>query len=543
MTTYRDVNHALPDLANLIMVGGERVDTKVGKTMELLMQNFTLTEPLNREVIVPGRKASLSAQIVETAWVLSGKDDIETLLPYLPRAADFSDDGEVWRAAYGPRLRAWRPINEGQCEVDCAEAPFCDHRGVTPVDQLANVVKLLQHNPSTRRAVISLWDPALDYPNPTSKDVPCNNWLSFVVRNETLHLQVAIRSNDLIWGWSGINQFEWSVLLEIVAKLTGNKVGTITYSTTSLHIYERHFTKATKLADASSDPVGGLPWVLSPRFEGLKGAGYSGVQMLDGVLIQFWELERGIRTGENPAAYLGMAEPMFRSWLQVLAFHWSRDGAHLRGLEGTPLWVAAHESPKPPKAEEVKLVPNRRLCDPLNGGNPFVDFAAKLHTEKSAVYGDSWKKRGEAMSIIPNEARKVDRLGVAGAGDSASDTVVDLLIYLIKHRLWLADKISSIPWPFPDRSNPSPTAGALLDEDLALGHVLRSLEMQYGHAAPTSDSVELIRRMFEDLVKRVDRKDSARYTVIDSMLPAVYVLARQLWAEDQEMSYRGADAD
>lgn len=503
MTTYRDVNEALPALARRIIQDGERVGARLGQqTQEVIMANFTLTEPLNREVVVPGRKASLPAQIVETAWVLSGKDDIETLLPYLPRAAEFSDDGQTWRAAYGPRLRNWgaQYDSDGGCD---------DH---IHTDQLAEVVRLLNDERGTRRAVMSIFDPAQDYTD--SKDIPCNNWISFISRNGVLHAQVAIRSNDLIWGWSGINQFEWSVLLEIVAKLTGNKVGTITYSTTSLHIYERHFSKAEQLADLApreyaSDPV--------PRFAPNMPSSGNLLHELDALLDAFWYCEGRIRTGKNVQAYWEFPEPMLRSWLQVLAFHWTREGSHLRGLELTPLWLAAHESPKPPKKETP---PATRVG--------FPEFAANLHAEKSAVYGDSWKKRGEAMSIIPNEARKVDRLGVAGAGDSAADTVIDLLIYLIKHRLWL------------DEGHDLSYEGS---ENDAVALQLRQLEMQNGDCTSEMQSATgYIVSMFEELVSAVDRGDTSRYSLIDRMLPTVYVLARSLWESEQD-GYSGADAD
>lgn len=61
-----------------------------------------------------------------------------------------------------------------------------------------------------------------------------------------------------------------------------------------------------------------------------------------------------------------------------------------------------------------------------------------LHTafEKSTVYGISWRKRGEAFSIVPNVARKVDRLGAPGAGDTELDTRMDLVNYLALYVGW-----------------------------------------------------------------------------------------------------------
>ena len=62
---------------------------------------------------------------------------------------------------------------------------------------------------------------------------------------------------------------------------------------------------------------------------------------------------------------------------------------------------------------------------------------ADLHQRKDRAYGDSWKKRGEFVSIQANVARKVDRLGVSDEDENALDTLMDLTIYLIKYRRWL----------------------------------------------------------------------------------------------------------
>ena len=167
MTEYRNADQALIGILKNLMETGNAVSSRQGeKTTELIHQSFTLTHPLEREILNPFRKASLPAQIAETMWVLAGRNDVEWLSNYLPRAAEFSDDGKVWRAGYGPRLRMWDAPGQGQHNV---------------VDQVQQVIDLLQGDPETRRAVISLWDPEQDWTN--SKDIPCNNWLHFLARD------------------------------------------------------------------------------------------------------------------------------------------------------------------------------------------------------------------------------------------------------------------------------------------------------------------------------------------------------------------------
>ena len=75
------------------------------------------------------------------------------------------------------------------------------------------------------------------------------------------------------------------------------------------------------------------------------------------------------------------------------------------------------------------------IGEPLPGG---VIQALVLLDEKGKAYGDSWRKRGEMFSILPNIARKVDRIGVPGAGDTLQDTIVDLLNYCLLYSCWLS---------------------------------------------------------------------------------------------------------
>lgn len=69
-------------------------------------------------------------------------------------------------------------------------------------------------------------------------------------------------------------------------------------------------------------------------------------------------------------------------------------------------------------------------------GNSPQDLLLRVASEKAAVYGISWRKRGEAFSIVPNIARKVDRLGAPGAGDTELDTRMDLVNYLALYVGW-----------------------------------------------------------------------------------------------------------
>lgn len=481
MTTYRTVNEALQSLCGEIINQPVQA-SRNGPTRELLFRHFDITQPLLREILIPERKASLPAQIAETMWVLAGRNDIAWLENYLPRAGDFSDDGKTWRAGYGPRIRAF---------------------GVDKVDQLEYVVETLQGDPNTRRAVIGLYDPTWDtFPG---KDIACNNWLHFLARGDRLDLHVATRSNDLIWGWSGINAFEWSVLLEVVASLTGLDVGQLHFSISSLHVYEQHWDRAERIA-YRTESLDRSDLVPPPRLM------VTSLSDLDREINKWFTVEALLRTqpsqysNNSDAVYRNISDPMLRSWLHVLGWWWSGDERWLDQIRNTRLEAAAMCGVARPESA---------------GSTDFVEYVTGLHSEKHAVYGDSWKKRGELIGIMANIARKIDRLGVAGAGDTSADTAIDLLCYLAKYRVWLTDYASApVIWSeqpegqfWSDSANPA--------NEIIAGCKSRKIAVE--------DAIRLLKSQFDHLEAEAETRSYERVTLVQEMIPVAFSLARWLW--------------
>jgi thymidylate synthase len=455
---FDGVNDGLPVLMGELLSDGDEFGSRSGRTKELMHVGITLRKPWQREIVLPERKASVAAQIVETMWVLSGRTDVAGLAPYLPRAVDFSDDGKTWRAGYGARLR--------------------NYHGV---DQLDYIVKTMTESPGSRQAVAAIWDPTVD--TQPGKDKACNVALSFSSRFGNLDLHVFIRSNDAMWGWSGINAFEWSVLQEVVASLAGLSVGSLHFSTTSFHLYEQHWDKARRISRAGG--IWGL--VDSPRF-----AGVSSLEDFDILTSEWFVYEALIRTGQ-PVDVAKFPEPMMRSWLRVLQWYWSADEKALEPLRGTRLYAACQAGVAPAgEPQEVQAAPIQKASP-----DEFVAFVNKLHAEKHAAYGDSWKRRGE-LGILGNIARKIDRIGsgVETSDETQTDTAIDLLVYLVKFYCWLFDKAGDpsdvaevLAFAQPQQSTTDTLVtdfGVLETGDLRLGQkqalVYNMVERAYGYA-------------------------------------------------------------
>lgn len=301
MRAYASISAAFLGELREILTSGEIIDVRGSRTRELVPRALEISESRERYLAVAGRNNNVFAQIAESMWVIAGRNDLEYLAPYLPRAPEFSDDGTTWRGGYGPRLRDWNGI-----------------------DQVEQILRLLLEEPGSRRAVIGIYDPDRDFVE--SRDVPCNNWLHFMVRDDKVELHAVARSTDIWWGFSGINIFEWSLLLEMVAYWLGREPGRLVFFTSSMHLYERHFTRGSRVVQAATlgasrkhdHPKFGTQWTDLPR-----------------VLSEWMRVEREIRAGADFAACGSrISDPLLESYARMIGLYWEwRRGAALDDLD------------------------------------------------------------------------------------------------------------------------------------------------------------------------------------------------------------------
>lgn len=142
---------------------------------------------------------------------------------YAPQYKNFAEPDGVIAGAYGPRLRP----------------------------QVMTALDLLQHSPTTRRAVIGLWTPndldIADY----AKDVPCTLTYQFLIEGDQLNMIATMRSND---AWLGFpyDVFVNTCVQRLFAGTLGLRTGYYQHQVGSMHIYERNAEDATIAYDEQS---------------------------------------------------------------------------------------------------------------------------------------------------------------------------------------------------------------------------------------------------------------------------------------------------
>lgn len=202
----------LRDVFKKIGKRGQYVTASRGRAKELTGVMLELTNPRARISRTETRGRMFSC-LGELLWYLSGSSSLEFITYYLRKYEKESEDGRTVYGAYGPRL-------------------FQMHG---TIDQLANIQTLLSARPSSRRAVIQLYD-AADINQPRVS-IPCTCVIQFLIRNSALQTIVTMRSNDAFHGLVH-DIFAFTMLQEIIARSLDVSLGRYKHVVGSLHVYE-----------------------------------------------------------------------------------------------------------------------------------------------------------------------------------------------------------------------------------------------------------------------------------------------------------------
>lgn len=210
----KSLDDVLIELYRELLKNGQVNESSRGNNVEFIGVTVRIENPRNRLSRSESRGKPFSA-IGELLWYLSGSNRLEFIRPYIPSYENDAEDG-ILPGAYGPRLFG---------------------KGAFYINQIANVVRVLQYKPSSRRAVIQLFD-AKDI-NSEQKEIPCTATLQFHIREEIMHMSTTMRSNDAYLGLPH-DVFCFTMLQEMLARRLNVELGRYIHHVGSMHIYDKH---------------------------------------------------------------------------------------------------------------------------------------------------------------------------------------------------------------------------------------------------------------------------------------------------------------
>jgi len=255
---YTGINSFLVGASRLLLKEGVKRETR-GKVCYELPEPFMfkITNPKARLITIPERGWNVALAYAESLWLACGRNDLGFIQNYLSRMADFSDDGLTLRGGYGPRLRKYNG-NANDYQIINSTDSMERYRSNT-IDQLDFVIKCFEKDKNTRQAIITIGDPVkdsfeLNRALKQTKDFPCTRSLQFMKQpnSNKLNLTVYMRSNDILWGASAVNIFNFTFMQEYIAHLLGLEVGDYFHIANNFHFYEEGKDKIEKIASVSN---------------------------------------------------------------------------------------------------------------------------------------------------------------------------------------------------------------------------------------------------------------------------------------------------
>ncbi len=205
------------------------------------------------------KEVHLRSVIHELLWFLAGDSNVRYLQQHGVSIWDAWADPDTGDLGpiYGAQWRSWAGAD-----------------GRT-IDQLSDVVDRIRADPDCRRLVVSAWNVS-DLPEMALP--PCHVLFQFYVSNGRLSLQLYQRSADVFLGVP-FNIASYSLLLMMVARVTGLRPGEFVHTFGDVHLYRNHLEQADEQLRRRPRPLPSV--VLADRtdlfsysYEDIRVSGY-----------------------------------------------------------------------------------------------------------------------------------------------------------------------------------------------------------------------------------------------------------------------------
>jgi len=169
------------------------------------------------------KKLHLKSIIYELLWLIRGDTNIKFLTDNgVTIWNEWADDKGELGPVYGAQWRAWVAADGRK------------------IDQVANLVKGIRENPSSRRHILSAWNVG-EIENMALP--PCHCFFQFFVSDGKLSCQLYQRSADVFLGVP-FNIASYALLTQMMAQVTGYKVGDFVHTFGDVHLYSNHLDQA-----------------------------------------------------------------------------------------------------------------------------------------------------------------------------------------------------------------------------------------------------------------------------------------------------------
>ena len=222
------------------------------ETFEKLNVQFTVNFPTSKPIVTKDYERNV------------------TIINYTAKEFEWYNSGNVM--ANSAPAKFWKTLadREGRINSNYGHLIFHDDSEGSPLEWSTNellntctttyfrtpfewVLLSLLNDKQTRQAIMRINKPKHAYVG--NKDLPCTMYLNFHIRNEMLYTTVRMRSNDLTTGLVYDLPYFSKVAEDMVKEYNENveeankiRLGPLTFSADSMHIYAKDLNKVAKMA-------------------------------------------------------------------------------------------------------------------------------------------------------------------------------------------------------------------------------------------------------------------------------------------------------
>jgi len=222
------------DLMRHVLEHGARREDRTG-TGTLSVFGGQMRFPLGETFpLLTTKKLHLKSIVYELLWFLRGSTNVKWLQENgVSIWNEWADEQGELGPIYGYQWRNWN-------------AP--DGR---KIDQIEQVLGSIKRNPSSRRHIVTAWNPAdVD----RMKLPPCHAFFQFYVADGKLSCQMYQRSADIFLGVP-FNIASYALLTMMIAQVSGLKPGEFVHTLGDAHLYLNHLDQAREQLSREPRPL------------------------------------------------------------------------------------------------------------------------------------------------------------------------------------------------------------------------------------------------------------------------------------------------
>jgi thymidylate synthase len=253
------------DLVERVLTNGTYKKNRTGvDTISCFGEHYTVDLSAGYPLLTT-KRVNFRSMLHEVLWYLSGEDHIRNLRQHTKIWNAWADENGNLDTAYG---RYWRRFPSARM------VPETGQYEVVEIDQIGQVIELLKTDPTSRRMVVTAWEPGNAF---SSKLPPCHYTFVFNVADGRLSCHLTQRSGDIAIGIP-FNLAAYSLLTQILAHDAGLALGEFSHTIVDAHIYVNHVDGLREQLKRAPRPLPRLQIEAKPidqlRFEDFAVIGY-----------------------------------------------------------------------------------------------------------------------------------------------------------------------------------------------------------------------------------------------------------------------------